>query len=329
MAAPAHADAVAGLPALDRNDGVLMGFARIQQRINDGGALDPPPNTQSLDDPILYTIASYGAHHLVDIACATGADVNAFSWGHTPLMKAVINLYPRTVASLLAAGADVTLSARDDTLSPGQHYFRRNRCGKVDILGRGSVDVRGSTVHDMTSMLVEGYNATRTPIPPALMAICTLLRVSTTAPTTAFECPVCCENINISTAEDVYCGPCAHTLCLLCASALLTPECPLCRTAYHSPPRARVFVREMFSSTPFDVDLRNTTARHFAATINASGKLASCYMGTLSGFLDNVSLHDTGHDTGHRNLLLQHRRDASLYDLAVRHGDALYWRVRF
>jgi hypothetical protein len=194
-----------GLPALDRNDGcVEKGLARIQQCIDNGGALDPPPNTPSLDDPLLYTIVCYGAHHLVDTACAAGADVNAFSWGHTPLMKAVTNLYPRTVASLLAAGADATLTARDDTLSPGQHYFGRNCCGRMDILGRGSVDVRGRTVHEMTSMLVNGYNATRTPIPLALMAICTLLGVSTTAPTTAFECVVCCEKI--SAAEDVCIG---------------------------------------------------------------------------------------------------------------------------
>ena len=162
-------------------------------------------------------------------------------------MKAVQNLYPRTVASLLAAGADATLTARDDTLSSGQQYLGRNRCGEMDILGRGSVDVRGRTVHEMTSMLVDGYNATRTPIPLTLMAIGALLGVSTTVPPTAFECVVCCEKI--STAEDVYRGPCAHTLCLVCASALLTPECPLCRTAYDSPPHARVLVRDVQDNT--------------------------------------------------------------------------------
>ena len=71
MASSAHVDAMAGLPALDRNDAcVEMGLVRIHQRIDRGGALDPPPNTPSFDDPLLYTIVCYGAHHLVDMACA-------------------------------------------------------------------------------------------------------------------------------------------------------------------------------------------------------------------------------------------------------------------
>lgn len=289
----------------DRQDAYVEEYrTKLQALLDTNGDV----NTRSLNDSPLGTAVAFGLADFIPVLVAAGANVNGYANGITPLMSAVRRLHSVTAKALLDVGADPTLVARDDVLPPGVHRFGINTCDR---------DLLGKTAADMARINVETLQRAATAIPFKLARICALLGVEISTPAVAFECPVCLDSR--TTAQEAFTTPCAHTLCMACATSLSTAFCPLCRTSLPELPKATVFAQSMTRRVPFSVSLHTTTVSELAEIINGSRGIGISVHPFRVGAVRLII-------NGWKNLL-EHAASKTLYDAGVRHDMNLVWFV--